>query len=304
MTIFLMVLKQLIKEQLNKTEAVLAYQATMPSIYDQLLSLQKKSILDELEKQIIVEFKATGDDETDSKAIGKLIEVSRVLIQDAQEEHGKPRDSGDTLVMMSNLIFHTNAFYTKLDAFNKQGKLEKIEKVESQLQGKQAPVKLRLINYPYSKTPEHVIYYHAIFYFGEEIFKPCSGDLEIRKRKEDAVFERIQSLSERIKPEFGLSDRKERAMSALKDLSADNNHIITPKNTSAFGLPFLSVGGFFSVKVPTKLFNPSEGRFGQQFSLAENTIEKMTECEAVVIKSPDVGEKEALGEDNSVVNEM
>ncbi|MCL9682979.1 hypothetical protein [Legionella maioricensis] len=303
MTIFLMVLKQLIKEQLNKAEATLGYQATLPLIYEQLLSLQKKSILDELEKKIIVEFKATGDDETDSKAIGRLIEASRVLIQDAQEEHGKPRDSGDTLIMMSNLIFHTNAFYAQIDAFNKQEKPEKIDnKAESQIQGKQAPVKLRLINYPYSQTPENVIYYHALFYLGQEVFQPESSDLKVRKKKEDAVFERIQSLSERIKPEFGLSDRRERAMSALKDLSADNNHIITPKNTSSFGLPFLSVGGFFSVKVPTKLFNPSEGRFGQQFSLAENKIEKMSECEAVVV--PEQVVEEQVGESTTVVTEM
>lgn len=42
MTIFLMVLKKLIKEQLNAASSTLESQAQYPSLYNQLLSLQKK----------------------------------------------------------------------------------------------------------------------------------------------------------------------------------------------------------------------------------------------------------------------
>lgn len=272
MTIFLMVLKKLIKEQLNAASSTLESQAQYPSLYNQLLSLQKKNIVDTLESKVVA-FLGTGDDEADSKSINKLIEEARILIQGKQEEHGKSRDSGETLEMMSNLIFHTNAFYTKLDKYNKSETSDVIDKGEG-------PVKLRLINHPYHNTPENTIYFFAAGYIGEEIFKPSSKiDLVVRNRKEEAVLSRIQSLSEVIKPQFGLGDRKTRAMKTLSDLAMDNMTIITPTTTSSFGLPFVSLGGFFSVKVPTTLFNPSEGRFGKLFSLAESLVKDMTELE-------------------------
>jgi hypothetical protein len=272
MTVFLRVLKKLIKEQLCATSADLAAQSKWPSIYNQPLSVQKKHLIDLLEGKIS-SFVGTGDDEADSKTINKWIEDFRVLIQNKQEEHGKTRDTGETLQTLSNLIFHTNAFYTKLDKYNKQEVLEHQERQES-------PVKLRLINHPYHHTPEIIIYFYAAGYIGEEIFEPSTNiDLSIRTAKENAVLSRIQSLSERIKPEFGLVDRKNRARDALRDLAMDNNAIITPKAASSFGIPFLSLGGVFSIKVPTTLFNPSEGRFGKLFSLAESLISDMTELE-------------------------
>lgn len=272
MTIFLKVLKMLIKEQLSETSRTLEWQTGYPSVYNQLLSSQKKIIVDALEEKI-VKFVGTGNDEADSKTINKLIEDARVLVQDKHDEHKKSRDSGDTLDMMSNLIFHTNAFYAKLDKYNKPETSEAQEKNEG-------PVKLRLINHPYHNTPENIIYFYAAGYIGGEIFKPSTNiDLKVRNQKEEAVLSRIQSLSERIQPHFGLSDRKLRSTQALTDLSSDNLRIITPPTTPSFGIPFLSLGGLFSVKVPTTLFNPGEGRFGKLFSLAESLVKDMTELE-------------------------
>ncbi|RUR18406.1 hypothetical protein ELY21_08075 [Legionella sp. km535] len=267
MTIFLTVLIKLIKEQLNAMSSTLESQANYPSIYNQLLSLQKKNIVDALEKKI-VSFIGTGDDEADSKTITKWIEDARVQIQDKQEAHNKPRDEGETLKMMSDLIFHTNALFSKLDKYNK-----------SEASSSAGSVKLRLINHQFYNTPEHIIYYTAAGYLGEEIFKPSNKDAEIRARKEEAVLSRIQSLYERIRPEHGLVDRKQRATDALKDLSMDNKAIITPESSSSFGIPFLSLGGVFSVKVPTTLFNPSEGRFGKLFNFAESEVHDMSELE-------------------------
>ncbi|KTD49283.1 hypothetical protein [Legionella quateirensis] len=268
MTIFLKVLIKLIKEQLNSISSTLEYQSNHPSIYNQALSLEKKYIIDGLETKI-VSFVGTGDDEADSKTITKLIEDFRVQIQNKQEAHDKPRDEGETLKMMSDLIFHTNAFFAKLDKYNKP------EGSESASSGK-----LRLINHRFYNTPEDIIYFTAAGYLGEEIFKPSNNiDLKIRTDKEAAVLSRIQSLSERIRPEYGLSERRKRAEEALKDLSMDNLSIITPKSSSSFGIPFLSLGGIFSVKVPTTLFNPSEGRFGKLFNLADSLVKEMTELE-------------------------
>jgi hypothetical protein len=284
MTIFLRVLKKLIKEQLSETSRTLEWQTGYPSVYNQLLSSQKKIIVDALEEKI-VKFVGTGNDEADSKTINKLIEDARVLIQDKHDEHKKPRDSGDTLDMMSNLIFHTNAFYAKLDKYNKSEIPEVADKSEG-------PVKLRLINHPYFNTPEIIIYYYAASYIGGELFQPSTGkgnDPLVRKAKEDAVLVRIQALSEVIKPQFGLADRKQRSIQALIDLSSDNTRIITPPNTSSFGVPFLSFGGLFSVKIPTTLFNPGEGRFGKLFSLAESLVKDMSELEFQPAEEASIG---------------
>lgn len=279
MTVFIMVLKKIIKEHLNAIALELAEQANRPMLYIQLLSLQKKNIIDGLEEKI-TSFVGTGDDEADSKTINKMIEEARVLVQNKQEAHGKPKDDGGTLKKMSNLIFHTNSFFTKLDKFNKKEELEPHEKKSESSEKQERPVKLRLINLIYSNSPETILYSHAALYIGEEIFKPSAKiDLEIRAAKENAMFSRIQSLSERIKPEFGLADRKNRTKEALRDLSMDNNEIITPKTANSFGLPFLTLGGLFSVKVPTTLFNPSEGRFGKLFSLADSMISDMSDLE-------------------------
>jgi hypothetical protein len=274
MTIFLMVLTKLIKKQLNHTVTELTGQAEYPSVYNQLLSLQKKNILEILESKIS-KVESSGNDENDANAIVKLLEAHRVQIQEKQEEHGKSRDTGETLTTISNLMFHTNSFYTKLAGF---------------VTKKEVTDKLSLINKTYTNNPEDVIYYHSVYYVGEEVFNPSSSkDVAIRNAKEEAICDRIQSLSERIKPEFSLLERRSRALDILKDLATDNQNIINPKKSSGFSLPFFSLGGVVSLKVPKDWFNPSEGRFGQQFSIAHSIIRDMVPAKAVA-KPPVVEE--------------
>lgn len=262
-TIFLTVLKKLIKEQLTTSSKTLKWQAQYPLIYNQALSLQKKNIIDLLEIEI-QEFKGSDNDEVDAAAINKIIGAARVRIQDKQEQHKKPRDEGETLDTLSDLIFHTDAFYTKLMTFNDKTKGEE---------------KLVLINRICSAhEPASIIYYHAGCYLADEIFNPSSTlDTDIRSAKEEAIRLRLQALSERIKPDMPLSQRKEKAMEALSDLSTDNQNIVNPKSKGGFSLPFFSLAGVVSVKVPSDWFNPSEGRFGQEFSLAVSLISELSE---------------------------
>lgn len=263
MTIFLTVLKKLMKEKLTGVSKILEWQAQYPLVYTQTLSLQKKNIIDELELDI-QGFQGTGDDKADATAIKDLIAAARVKIQDKNEAHKKPRDDGDTIALVSGLMFHVDAFYTKLVTFNDKEKSEN---------------KLVLINKPCCRyEPAGIVYYHSACYLAGEIFTPSSTlDKDIRNAKEEAVRARTQALSERIKPEMELEDRKNKAMEALKDLSSDNQTIINPKSKGGFSLPFFSVGGVVSLKVPSDWFNPSEGRFGQEFSLAVSLVEELSE---------------------------
>lgn len=265
MTIFLTVLKKLIKEKLTKVSSDLQWQAGYPLVYTQALSLQKKDIIDQLELEI-QDFKCTGDDDADAKEITKKIGEFRVKIQKKQEDFGKKKDEGDTLEVLSNLIFHVDAFYKQLLVFNEKEKGEN---------------KLVLINKPCCRyEPAGIVYYHSACYYAGEIFTPASNiDRAIRVAKEEAVRARAQALNERITPEMGLEKRKEVAMEALKDLASDNLNIISPKSKGGYSLPFFTLAGVVSLKLPSDWFNPSEGRFGQEFNLAVSLVQDLTELE-------------------------
>ncbi len=251
MTIFLIVLKKLIREQLKPVSNTLLVQSKSYG-YNKQLSLDQKDIIDHLEEEVL-KFEGTGDDESDTKTMVVLIESHRAKIQLARERHGKPREEGATITCISNLIFHSNGFLSKLKTFN-----------------------FPLLNKLNTETPEGIIYYHAAYYFGEEIFNPLASiDLHIRAKKEEALHVRLQSLSEIIKPSHTLDERKERAMRHLMDLASDNKASIKPAKSSV-AVPGVSFWGI-QATAPTEWFAPSLGRFDEQFSQAARKIKEMTE---------------------------
>ena len=178
MTIFLIVLQKLIKEQLSPLSKKLATKAKSFG-HNRALSTDLKDIIDKLEHDILF-FTASEekDDASDSQKIRLLIERARVAAQDVREKHKEPRDSGETVKCLSSLMFHTTRFYTKLFEFG-----------------------FPLLGRSYTETPENIIYYQAARYFGEEIFDPLTGmDVDIRGVKEGQLNSRLQALSELISP--------------------------------------------------------------------------------------------------------
>lgn len=263
MTIFLMVLKQLISELLISTSGTLKIQADWPSIYNSALSLAKKTIIDKLAIEVAA-FEGTANDADDSQSMMAIITSAREALSLVQEEHKKAADDGTTLKMLTDLISHTKVFQKKMATFNLAEQSEK---------------RLSLSDRLYFRAPENSAYAHAAYYLGERIFNPKpSNNTEIREAKEEAVRARLQSLSERIDSSLDLEERKKRVMATLKDLANDNNIIVNGPSSKGLSLPVFSFGGIFTVKVPTNLFNPGEGVFGQQFNLAEIEIKAMT-CE-------------------------
>lgn len=261
MTIFLMVLKQLISELLISTSRTLKSQADWPSLYNSALSLAKKTIIDTLAIKVAA-FEGTASDADDSKSMMAIITSSREALSLVQKEHNKAADDGTTLKMLTDLISHTKVFQIKLATFNL---------------AEQSDKRLSLSDKLYFKAPENSAYAHAAYYLGERIFNPkSSNNTEIREAKEEAVRERLQSLSERIDSSLDLDERKKRVMVTLKDLANDNNNIVNGPSSKGLSLPIISFASIFTVKVPTNLFNPGEGIFGQQFNLAEMEIKAMT----------------------------
>lgn len=263
MTIFLMVLKQLISELLIRTSTTLKAQADWPSMYNSALSLAKKTIVDKLATEVAV-FEGAANDADDAKSMMTIITDSREALSLVQEEYKKAADDGTTLKMLTDLISHTKVFQKKLATFNL---------------AEQSDKRLSLSDKPYFRSPENSVYAHAAYYLGERIFNPkSSNNTEIREAKEEAVRARLQSLSERIDSSLDLEERKKRAMDTLKDLANDNKNIVNGPSCKGLSLPVFSFCGIFTVRVPANLFNPGEGVFCQQFNLAEIEIKAMT-CE-------------------------
>ncbi|MDI1351927.1 MAG: hypothetical protein PSV35_04015, partial [bacterium] len=198
MTIFVDVLVKLIREHLSHISSNLTTQSKGVG-YNHKLSLDQKDIISTLEAAMVL-FKSTHDDKADSEAIAKLLTASRIKIQEIREKHGEPREEGKTRACLVNLILHTTGFYTKLAEFP-----------------------FNLLNKEHTSTPENIVYYHACYYFGEEIFDPkAHSDVGIRAKKEGALEKRLQSLSELIKPTYTLQEQRIRTLQVLEDLAADN----------------------------------------------------------------------------------
>ncbi|QMT58775.1 hypothetical protein [Legionella sp. PC997] len=256
MTIFLMVLKKLIKEQLSPLSASLDSKSKTYG-HNKILSKEQKDLIDELSDEI-VKYESTGSDEVSVKAITQLITEYRSRVQLKRESHGEPKDTGDTISCLNNLVFHTSAFYEKLKVFKESGAYDFL-----------------LIDQDFKNNPAHIVYQHAVYYFGEEIFCPLSGiDLKLRAEKEEKLGVRLQSLFEIIKPSHNLEEQKKRTLQVLRDLAEDNKKTVK-KDKANYTLPFFSFYGVH-LTLPSDWFSPSEGRLGEQLNLAIRKINELT----------------------------
>ena len=254
MTIFLMVLKKLIKTQLGPLSISLGKKADSTG-YNNDLSRDQQEIIDTLDNTLSL-LQGTGNDANDTATVIELIDTARKKIQTVRELYKEPRDGGETMKCINSLKSHTSDFYEKLLLF-----------------------KFCLLNKPYFETPENIIYYHATYYFGEEIFAPKAGlDVDIRNKKERKLEMRLKFLSELIDPSYNLEEQRERSLQVLDDLFSDNNLAIKKDDgNSAIPMPGLSFWGM-SVTLTgiTEIFAASEGRMAVQFNQAARKIKAMT----------------------------
>ncbi|PWY56565.1 hypothetical protein DGG96_05420 [Legionella qingyii] len=256
MTIFLMVLKKLIKEQLSPLSASLDSKSKTYG-HNKILSKEQKDLIDELSDKV-VQYLSSGTDEENVKEITQLITDYRSSVQIKRESHGEPKDKGETIGCLNDLVFHISGFHDKLKAFKESG-----------------PYDFNLIDKEFKNNPEHIVYYHAVYYFGEEIFCPKSGiDVKLRAEKEKKLGDRLQSLFELIKPSHNLEEQKKRTLQVLGDLAEDNKRTLK-KDKSSYTLPYFSFYGV-ALTLPTDWFSPSEGRLGEQLNLAIRKINEIT----------------------------
>lgn len=257
MTIFLKVLIKLIRNHLGELSRNLQSQTasyTSSYIYNSDLSMQQKEKVDTLEEKIGA-ITGTNDDAKDMEYIVKLLETYRVEVKKVREKHGEQGEEGHTIKTLNNMVFRTKGFYGKLKSFE-----------------------FNLLNKEYNDvTPDGVVYYHAAYYFGEEVFNPSKTiDPDIRKKKEDKLKNRLVILSELIKPEYDCLARADRTLGVLQDLASDNKQVIKKDDNKGIALPGLSFWGF-SISTPSEWFSASEGRLGAQLNLAISKINELKE---------------------------
>lgn len=256
MTIFLKVLLKLISEQLGELSKNLKSQTSYTSsyVYNSQLALEQKDKVDILDEKIC-NFIGANDDQKDMESVVKLLETYREEVRKLREKHKQPGEQGKTIETLNNLVFRTKNFYEKLKLFD-----------------------FNLLNKTYDdKTPDGVVYYHATYYFGEEVFNPLKAiDHEIRKRKEESLKNRLIRLSELIKPEYDCLARAERTLEVLQDLASDNKKAIKKEEGKGFAIPGLSFWGL-NLTAPSEWFSASEGRLGAQLTLAVSKINELKE---------------------------
>lgn len=255
MTIFLNVLKKLATEKLE--DIFRACKAKSEDTYynntfnNRALSLTQSKKVKHLQDQIS-QFQGTGNDKADYQEIIDMILKENFEIQRARDEANEVRDQGDTVKSLTALVSSTNAFYNRL-----------------------FEIEFPLLNKVDEATPEGCIYYHAVYYFGEEYFTPASNDAKIREQKEAKVIERLDMLSSLIKAidpnaKNKLEQQIKASYQVLAILASDNLTIIGG-NKKGVALPF----SFYGVQatLPSQWFNPKAGRFESQFGEAKLKIE-------------------------------
>lgn len=251
MTIFLNVLTKLISEKLSPLLNGLTGKSKGLGHNHNLSKEQYEIILALFSK--IVPFKGTGNDAVDYVAVTTLIEAAREEIQAVREKHRVGRDDGETIGCINLLLSSTKLFYSKLNKLN-----------------------FKLLNKVYTETPENIIYFHAAYYFGEDIFTPIGSiDLDIRDHKEDAVVKRLESLPKLIKPTSTMEEQIDWSLRVLSDLATDNKAAIKPsKKKTAIPIPGITFFGI-SLTAPMNMLSASEGRMGDQIKAAVIQIEKL-----------------------------
>lgn len=254
MNIFLKVLNTLIGNELT-TVASNQNSKSNGYGYNKQLSADQRDLISKLNKSIII-YDPVEEDNTISTEIGNLIKATYKAIKKLRDEH-KVRSDGETLPALLDLKNRIPEFYEKLKAFD-----------------------FKLLNRPFTETPEGMVYYYAALYLGEQIFCPSKYKVsEVKKQKEDCLCNRLQQLSDLIKPEHTFEERKKHTMTILHDLARDNKEIVNEANSSNYiNLP-LPIGGlnFLGAKVSlAQVFGCSLGRFGELFNEAVRRIDKMS----------------------------
>lgn len=256
MSIFLIVLKRLIKDKLGPLAASLDSKSKSYG-YNNELSKDQKTLIDDL-ADLIVRFDGTDDDTADSAAIIKMLDSTREKVQVLRKHHGEPTDKGETILCLNNLKNHTGDFF------------KKIAEAEIDL----------LLDKPYTMNPVNIVYYHAAYYLGDDIFSPIIGsDVKIREKKEAAVWNRLSILSKLVDSVETLEGQKKHALQVLGDLSSDNRKIVLGDGTG-YAIPGFSFWGI-QATAPAEWFAAGEGRFNEEFKQAVRTIETMTELQFV-----------------------
>ncbi len=252
MTIFLTLLKLLIKNRLSVQIAKLIVKSRDPR-YKKQLCLDQKEILENLDKYI-TGFNGTMVEMQDLDRIMEEIGLYRKQIQAKRSDFNEPRDSGETIACVSNLMFHAQDFYDKLKEF-------------------------LLLNKVNNETsPLGIVYFHAAYYLGEELFDPLpNSDQPIREKKEQIIKTRLQLLLRNLTNAKSLIEQIERTLEVLDILLSDNVEIKNPKENHSTG--FFSSSNLINLvgqTIKTSLGLGSD-RFQAQFGMAQSKIRLMQE---------------------------
>lgn len=254
MTIFLIVLKELLKDKLDALIKSLKEKAQAYG-YDHELSTQLYLKIEDYLKQVM-EFKGTGHDENDHQAIIKLMNDAREKVMEIRAKHKKQQANGETVKCLEDSEFCIKDFYKSLSQF-----------------------KFPLLNISCNEeSPDGVVYFHSACYLGQEAFNPKKSiDVSVWAKKREALSDRLFTLSDLCRQNSGFSYRAKQAKKIIEDLLSDNKKIVENCQPSGALVSVVSIFSFNGVGFSglNKYLGPSEGRFKEQFDRADRKIEEL-----------------------------
>ena len=271
-TIFLKVLKELVRGKLNSRSVDLANQEKGPlgnvsflgSFFQKALNPNKpklssaqKQIIDDLLTKIIMYRGSKGSDSDDALALTRLVQTAQQETQEVREENGEGRDTGDTMKCLNDLVLHINGFHEKLSK----------------------KFQFNLLDIPDSQTHEKIVYLRTIRYLGDEIFNHKDIDVKLRAAKETMLVKRLRDLRDKIKPEHTFAEQREKCIMTVTDILRDNADVVGEKSFLSGGaMPLVGLGPV-NVSAPTDMAHPGKGRLDAQFKAALREIKAMKECD-------------------------
>ncbi|MBA2648338.1 MAG: hypothetical protein H0U75_01860 [Legionella sp.] len=224
MTVYLVILKKLIKIRLSELIAQLSKKAS-DGTYDQVLYSRLKTSTEQLDlsimgfgahkdasETIIIDekpwqFKCVGEDSADLLSIVKRIDACLSAVHEERVLHNATRE-GDTVTSIMALSRHAGEFYKKLNYFY-------------------------LINVEHEvATPNGIIDAYVAYYEGEDLFFPLStiqATDKVRKAKEDFLRKRLILHKEKVEPQLHI--QIDRCLEFLRSLSQDN---VDAKKTGSY----------------------------------------------------------------------
>ncbi|TAL61855.1 MAG: hypothetical protein EPN84_07285 [Legionella sp.] len=265
MTIFLMVVKELIRRKIDKRMDGLKAQITgwtAPANNTELSQLQL-NILTGIQSEL----NRVGETNDDSKNIDEIIDKlkeTRTAVEAARVSKNY-KEQGETIDCLNELLIAVPKFLDKMRKFmherTKQGEI-----IPNTDKG------FTLLNRGFNLTPANVLYYHMLYFLGDDIFFPEDGNGAIRQAKEGLLRDKLKRLNTLVTADASLDNQNKEVLEVIDIMQTGNSRLVDKKPKRGIFGYIPDVYGINVVSTVAKLVSASEGRLLEQLKNTKKNL--------------------------------